>query len=247
MNKIRIVVADDNIDFADMLAEYLNSQPEFEVIGIANDGNEAYDLIKELIPDVAIIDVVMPHIDGLGVLEKLMFTNIHPKPIYIMLSSIGHDSTTQKSFILGADYYMAKPIDVSIVAKRIKLLFNSISKYSKSDNTGNNHDNEVIISEYIHDLGITLYPKGYLYVRDAIDMTIRDMNIIDSITKNVYPELAKRYKTMPSSVERSIRKAISEAWENGNAKMINLFKYKPSNSEFVAKVADELRYILYKK
>jgi two-component system response regulator (stage 0 sporulation protein A) len=259
-NKIRIVIADDNRDFCEILSEYLNSQEDIEVVGIAKDGAEAYDLIINLMPDVAIIDVIMPHLDGLGVLEKLSNTSLQNKPIYIMLSAVGQDKITQSAMALGAEYYIIKPFDMDVLVGRIRQLKGSIRMNKtivKSDMVNEvkftynpaMRDIETSVTKIIHEIGVPAHIKGYQYLRDAIMMVIKDMDAINSITKQLYPSIARQYNTTPSRVERAIRHAIEVAWGRGQVETLDsLFGYtvqtskgKPTNSEFIAMIADKLR------
>ncbi|MBZ4645806.1 MAG: two-component system, response regulator, stage 0 sporulation protein [Petroclostridium sp.] len=259
-NKIRIVIADDNRDFCEILCEYLNSQEDIEVIGIAKDGAEAYELITTLLPDVAIIDVIMPHLDGLGVLEKLSSTPMQSKPIYIMLSAVGQDKITQSAMALGAEYYIIKPFDMDVLIGRIRQLKGSIRtnrvtirkdavNEGKSTYNPALKDIEANVTKVIHEIGVPAHIKGYQYLRDAIMMAIKDMEIINSITKQLYPSIARQYNTTPSRVERAIRHAIEVAWGRGQVETLEgMFGYtiqnskgKPTNSEFIAMIADKLR------
>ncbi|MDK2933103.1 MAG: two-component system, response regulator, stage 0 sporulation protein [Clostridiales bacterium] len=235
-NKIRIVIADDNRDFCEILSEYLNSQEDIEVVGIAKDGAEAYDLIINLMPDVAIIDVIMPHLDGLGVLEKLSNTSLQNKPIYIMLSAVGQDKITQSAMALGAEYYIIKPFDMDVLVGRIRQLKGSIRMNKtivKSDMVNEvkftynpaMRDIETSVTKIIHEIGVPAHIKGY------------------------QPSIARQYNTTPSRVERAIRHAIEVAWGRGQVETVDsLFGYtvqtskgKPTNSEFIAMIADKLR------
>lgn len=258
--RIRIVLADDNRDFCEILYEYLSTQEDFEIVGVAKDGLEAYDLITKLQPDVAIIDVIMPHLDGLGVLEKLNNTSLPFKPIYIMLSAVGQDKITQSAMALGAEYYIVKPFDMEVLVERIRQLRTTIQinrvTSSRVDflNDGKSYtisdkDLESSVTRVIHEVGVPAHIKGYQYLRDAIIMAIKDMDIINSITKQLYPSVAKNYNTTPSRVERAIRHAIEVAWDRGEVETLDkLFGYtvqtskgKPTNSEFIAMIADKLR------
>lgn len=256
--KIQIVLADDNRDFCEILLEYFNKQDDMEVVGVANNGLEACDLIVNKMPDIAILDVIMPHLDGIGVLEKLNHTDLQKKPVYIMLSAVGQDKITQKAMLLGAEYYIIKPFDMETLMKRIRQLkgnyevkqtvtTNKLTKPSVLHISPRNLETEV--TNVIHEIGIPAHIKGYQYLRDAIMMAVNDMDILNSITKQLYPSIAKNYNTTSSRVERAIRHAIEVAWSRGKMDTIDqLFGYtvnngkgKPTNSEFIALVADRLR------
>lgn len=258
--KIRVVIADDNQEFCEILSEYLNKQEDIEIVGIANDGMEAYDLIINELPDVAILDIIMPHLDGLGVLEKLSSTEMDVRPIYIMLSAVGQDKITQRAIALGAEYYIIKPFDMNILVERVRQLKGSITSNREARRPQavksispaykvTEKDLERNVTKMIHEIGIPAHIKGYQYLRDAIIMVIKDMDIINSITKLLYPTIARQYNTTPSRVERAIRHAIEVAWGRGQVETLNsLFGYtiqnnkgKPTNSEFIAMIADRLR------
>ena len=260
--KIKIVIADDNMEFVSTFAKYLEAENDMEVIGTAKDGLEAYDLIIATKPDVVLLDVIMPHLDGIGVLEKL--NDYGFMPICIMLSAVGQDKITQRALNLGAGYYMVKPFEVDLLLKRIrdlKLTQNVNSKmnffikdtkptYINIENTKNKEDNlEALVTNIIHEVGVPAHIKGYQYLRDGIIMVIEDINVLNQITKQLYPDLAKKHKTTPSRVERAIRHAIEVAWTRGQIETVesifgytvNANKGKPTNSEFIAMIADKLR------
>ena len=257
--KITVIVADDNKEFGDILYEYLSNQPDIEVVGIARDGLEACTLIAEKQPDIAIIDIIMPHLDGLGVLEKINVESVGKKTLFIVLSAVGQDKITQRALSLGAEYYIVKPFDIEILVSRIRQLKGSghaqIIKSEKpllpnctfSNNASNNLESEV--TNIMHEIGVPAHIKGYQYLRDSIIMVVKNLDIINSITKQLYPSVAKMYNTTPSRVERAIRHAIEVAWSRGQVDIIdslfgytiNLGKGKPTNSEFIAMIADKLR------
>ena len=263
--KIRILVSDDNQDFTTTLENYLTKDESLEVIGVARDGQEAYNKIIELKPDIVLLDVIMPHLDGLGVLEKLQASNLEKKPMCIILSAVGQDKITQKAIELGAQYYIVKPFDINILIKRIKEIkyyqptqnkINYVGKEIKTqyidispNNTKNQENLEALVTNMIHEVGVPAHIKGYQYLREAIIMVIKNIDMINQITKQLYPEIAETYHTTPSRVERAIRHAIEVAWWRGQqATVERIFGYtvsaakgKPTNSEFIAMIADKLR------
>ncbi len=263
--KITVLLADDNREFATTLASYLEKEDDMEVIGMAKDGNEAFEMIKTTQPDIAILDVIMPHLDGIGVLEKIANANMEKEPLCIMLSAVGQDKITQKAISLGAEYYVVKPFDIELLIKRIKELKN----YKPTQIKGNflnkevkqtyieldpgkkkNEENlEALVTNIIHEVGVPAHIKGYQYLREAIMMVVGDIDIINQITKQLYPDIAEKFHTTPSRVERAIRHAIEVAWGRGQQDAVeNIFGYtvsaakgKPTNSEFIAMIADKLR------
>lgn len=261
--KITVLIADDNQEFSKTLATYLGNEKDMEVVGIAKDGVEAIEQIKELLPDVAILDVIMPHLDGLGVLENISNSNIVKAPICIMLSAVGQDKITQKAISLGADYYVVKPFDIELLIKRIREIKNfrplpnnnfitreaPVRKYIEISDNKSPENLEALVTNIIHEVGVPAHIKGYQYLREAIMMVIKDIDVLNQITKSLYPQIAQRFDTTPSRVERAIRHAIEVAWGRGEQDMVeNIFGYtvsaskgKPTNSEFIAMIADKLR------
>lgn len=251
-NRLTVLIADDNKDFCDVLKNYLEKQQEIEIIGVAFDGIEAYDKIIELKPDVVLLDEVMPHLDGIGVLEKLDKNNI-THTMCIMLTAVTQEQVTQKAFSLGAKYYIAKPFDMELLVSRIKQLKEPISSNNKQSSIGfsnySNLDLETRVTNILHEIGVPAHIRGYHYMREAIIMAIGDIDVLNYITKELYPSIAKKCNTTPSRVERAIRHAIEVAWSRGRIEVIdNLFGYtinnhkgKPTNSEFIALIADRLR------
>ncbi len=257
--KIQVVIADDNREFGDILCEYLNSQNDIEVTGVARDGLEAFELITSKTPDIAVLDIIMPHLDGLGVLEKTNATPMGKRPLFIILSAVGQDKITQRALALGAEYYVVKPFDMDILVSRIRQLKDInqavvVRPEHTMESRPHHHASgsrnvEVEVTSIMHEIGVPAHIKGYQYLRDAIMMVVKDLDIINSITKQLYPSIAKEYNTTPSRVERAIRHAIEVAWSRGQVEAIDaLFGYtvstgkgKPTNSEFIAMVADKLR------
>ena len=259
--KITVLIADDNQDFSRTLATYLTNQDDMEIVGIAKDGNEALEIIKNEGPDIAILDVIMPHLDGIGVLEKINNINIIKKPICIMLSAVGQDKITQKAISLGAEYYVVKPFDIEVLIQRMREIKNFkpnpinnfISKenkpYIEIQGKSGDENLEALVTNLIHEVGVPAHIKGYQYLREAIMMVVNDIDVINQITKSLYPQIASKFNTTPSRVERAIRHAIEVAWGRGQTEVVeNIFGYtisaakgKPTNSEFIAMIADKLR------
>ncbi len=263
--KISVVIADDNQQFSHTLSKLINKQEDMEVIGIAKDGNEAIDIVSKKEPDILLLDVIMPHLDGLGVLESMNIIKTNKKPVCIMLSAVGQDKITQKAVSLGAEYYLVKPFDIDVLIKRIRDIkffkptqnINSfINKDSKQqyidlpkDKAKREENLEALVTNIIHEVGVPAHIKGYQYLREAIMMVVNDIEVINQITKSLYPQIAYKFNTTPSRVERAIRHAIEVAWGRGQQEAVErIFGYtisaskgKPTNSEFIAMIADKLR------
>ena len=263
--EIKVLIADDNQEFSHTLSSYINSQEDMEVVGMARDGNEAVDLVIKTEPDVVLLDVIMPHLDGLGVLEKINGIMKNKMPTCIMLSAVGQDKVTQKAITLGAEYYVVKPFDIEVLIKRIREIKlyrpiqgtnNFITRENKqqyidiSKEDGKKEENiEALVTNVIHEVGVPAHIKGYQYLREAIMMVVNDIEVINQITKSLYPKIAFKFNTTPSRVERAIRHAIEVAWGRGQQEVVeNIFGYtisaakgKPTNSEFIAMIADKLR------
>lgn len=253
MEKTRVLLADDNREFAQMLRDHLSAQSDMEVIGVAYNGNEVMELLSRQMPDVLVLDIIMPHLDGLGVLEKLQEKKIQSVPKIIMLTAFGQENVTQRAVELGAAYYILKPFDLDVLTDRIRQVQGIQGKTTSAPaahGTNAQASNlDASITHLIHEIGVPAHIKGYLYLREAIAMVYREVELLGAITKTLYPRIAEKYKTTPSRVERAIRHAIEVAWSRGNMESIrNLFGYtinvtkaKPTNSEFIAMVADRLR------
>ena len=261
--KIRILIADDNLDFISALVTYFKDQNDMEIIATAKDGLDACEKIIKEKPTVALLDVIMPHLDGLGVLEKLISANVQ-LPICIMLSAVGQEAITAKTIKLGAQYYVLKPFKMDVLAQRIREIVNKpidstlpalipINAKTTFVDAGNQASKEEIlevkVTNIIHEIGVPAHIKGYQYLREAIIMSVENEEIINAVTKSLYPNLAKVFKTTPSRVERAIRHAIEVAWNRGQIEVhdkifgytVNSNKGKPTNSEFIAMLADLLR------
>ena len=259
MKKIKIGIADDNKEFCEILTDYLREKDNIEIVFVTHDGNKTVEAIREHLPEVLILDIIMPHLDGLGVLESINSMELPSYPRTIVLSAVGQETITQKSINLGAEYYIVKPFNFDVLLKRIYQLsghesvgdnkLNYARTISSSKREHFHEDLEIEITNIIHEIGVPAHIKGYQYLRDAIMMVVEDMELLGAITKELYPAIAKKNNTTPSRVERAIRHAIEVAWNRGKIETIDkLFGYtvqhdkgKPTNSEFIAIISDKLR------
>ena len=257
MGVVNVAIADDNERMVEILDSIVKKDNTFHIVGKANNGEDVYKIIKDKEPDVVLLDLIMPKLDGLSVMERINHDQtIKKHPKFIVISAIGQEGITEDAFNLGAHYYIMKPFDNDMVLSRVRAIKNyadigkrncyvnnSIYDIDKTENLEND------VTEMIHDVGIPAHIKGYQYMRDAIIMVIEEPEMLNSITKILYPTIAKKNQTTPSRVERAIRHAIEVAWSRGNMEIINsLFSYtvstgkgKPTNSEFIALIADKIR------
>ena len=250
--RIRLLIADDNKEFCDLVYEFFDNEQDMEVLGVAHDGLEALEKVSALKPEVIILDLIMPNLDGLGVIERL--SEDPQKPKIVVLSAVGQDKITQKAIGLGADYYIVKPFDLNILVERVRSLVGDFTVSKKTATkriatTDSKASLEMEITNIIHEIGVPAHIKGYFYIREAIYMVVHNVDLLSAVTKELYPTIANKYKTTPSRVERAIRHAIEVAWNRGCVETINnLFGYtitkdkgKPTNSEFIAMISDKLR------
>lgn len=255
MEKISVCLVDDNRELIQLMKDYFDEQEDIEVVGIANNGRECLTMLEDVEPDVLVLDIIMPHIDGLAVLNTLRKTKRDSIPHVIMLTAFGQEEVMKKAVDLGASYFILKPFDLDNLADQIRQLQGNsmittpdVNKSSKNKER-KKQDLEANITNIIHEIGVPAHIKGYMYLREAITMVYHDIELLGSITKVLYPDIAKKFNTTASRVERAIRHAIEVAWSRGNIDSISaLFGYtvsiskaKPTNSEFIAMVADHLR------
>lgn len=257
MGRLNVAIADDNDRILELLGEIISSDKELTLVGKANNGEEMYQIIKNKEPDVVLLDLIMPKMDGLSVMERVNEDRTLKKsPNFIIITAVGQERITEDAFKKGASYYIMKPFHNETVLNRIKHIQKEMGSTKKE--SGNvveysAHTKEVSlenrVTDMIHEIGIPAHIKGYHYLRDAILMAIEDMDVLNAITKILYPTVAKRHQTTSSRVERAIRHAIEVAWSRGKLDTLEeLFGYtvsngkgKPTNSEFIALVADTIR------
>ena len=259
MGKVtKIIVVDDNRNLCNLLKTYIEDQDDLSIVGEAHDGLEAMELIQTREPDLIILDLVMPSLDGLGVLERLKARTTTTRPKIIMLTAFGQESLTHQAMTLGVDYFILKPFDLEILGKRIRALTQDLpssapTQYSTTSpvvTTGGSKLNLFSeVTNVMHKIGIPAHVKGYQYIREAILMVVEDVSLLGAVTKELYPDVAKKFETTSSRVERGIRHAIELAWERGHTETLkqifgysmNVDRQKPTNSEFIAILADKFR------
>ena len=252
--RIRILTADPNREFCRQLAELMSAEGDMEVVGMAADGLEALERAQELQPDLILLELVLPKLDGLEVLRRLRERGVSCH--VIVLSGFINGKVIAECSACGADYFIPKPCDVQALVARIRQLSFDLPRTpglgvdfrrSKEPNY-QDMDLETVVTDIIHEIGVPAHIKGYQYLREAIILTIKDMDMINAVTKVLYPEVAKHFGTTPSRVERAIRHAIEVAWDRGDVETLQRFfgytvsgiKGKPTNSEFIAMIADNL-------
>lgn len=264
-NKLLEVLVADNSEFAGKnLREFFRKRKDIHLIDVVDNGKDAYHLILEKKPDIVLIDVILPVWDGFTVIEKVNISgDADKKPAFIIISSMGNQSMVEYACKLGVIYYIMKPYNMEIMMRRILQMarirmeempeelperkLKSAKEYYTPNYLESSLENDV--TNIIREIGIPAHIKGYQYIREAIIMTVNDMNLLNYITKLLYPTIAKKYKTTSSSVERAIRHAIEVAWNRGKIDVLeDMFGYtisagkgKPTNSEFIALIADKLR------
>ncbi|MFW5979814.1 MAG: sporulation transcription factor Spo0A [Bacillota bacterium] len=251
-----IVIVDDNKEFCDLLEEHLGEEEKFEVKGKAYNGFEGIELVEKYQPDLLILDLIMPELDGIGVMEELKENNYLENTRVIILTAFGQEEFTKKVVELGASYYIMKPFSLDKLSCRIEQLMeppvsssNGRAILQDLDEGSKNIDINIRITEVLHHLGVPANIKGYLYLREAIELIFEDIELLGAITKRVYPTVAEKFHTTPSRVERAIRHAIEVTWDRGNIKALNNYfgntvsakSGKATNSQFIARIADKLR------
>lgn len=283
MEPLNVAIADDNVRMLNLMESIINTDEDLNVVGKAMDGEEMCQIIKETEPDVVLMDLIMPKMDGITVMENVGHDpKMKKQPCFIIISAVGQERITEDAFNKGANYYILKPFNNDMLLKRIKTakeMYKSheeprdeiIERPRKSERVEKvtakeikerekeaqdvadpgalERDLENRVTDMLHEIGIPAHIKGYHYLRDAIMMAVEDMDILNAITKILYPTVAKKYQTTSSRVERAIRHAIEVAWSRGKLDTLDeLFGYtvsngkgKPTNSEFIALIADTIQ------
>ena len=250
-NRIRVLIADEDSEFRKMLDEVLSKDRRIEIIGSYGEGNGLTQRILTGAPDVLLLDVMLSGTDGLTVLHELTEAKPAKLPVIFVLSSFTSQETTAECNALGVSFYFRKPVDLQALAQRI-CRYGGQRSYVRTPAVRmpeSDLEIEMRVTNIIHQIGVPAHIKGYQYLREAIIMTIHDMEAINAITKILYPTVAKKFKTTSSRVERAIRHAIEVAWDRGDVDTLQEYfgftvsgtKGKPTNSEFISMVADRLR------
>ena len=239
-NRIKIMLADADGEARSMLQDALEKTGRFAVIASTGDGNEALRLAGEAKPDILVLDLILPGLDGLSVLSRLEGEQL---PLVLVTSSFVTQEVAAQAGDLGASMFISKPYGEDAMVESLLRLA------EKADPRVHAPGLEELVTSIIHEVGVPAHIKGYQYVREAIMITVENMDVINSVTKILYPEVAKRYHTTPSRVERAIRHAIEVAWDRGDLETLQKFfgytvsnaKGKPTNSEFSAMISDRIR------
>jgi two-component system response regulator (stage 0 sporulation protein A) len=242
MSKTRILIADGDEAFLDLLRQTVQLENDFELVQATSSGAEVLELVESTHIDVLVMDLVLLGMDGLEVLEQLAGWDIRPK--VLVLSAVPRSKLVSQSVDLGCDYYMMKPLKLSSLPARIRML-----TQGEEESRPAAQSLEAQITAIIHEIGVPAHIKGYQYLREAILLTVENMDVINAVTKVLYPEVAKHFGTTASRVERAIRHAIEVAWDRGDLETlqkyfgytVNSAKGKPTNSEFIAMIADRLQ------
>ena len=248
MEKARLLVIDDNENLVDMIEEYFSDHEFIKVVLKAYSGEEGINLIENKINDydVIILDLIMPNKDGVYVLEQMKRKNIY-KPV-IISTSYNSDEMIRRVSEYGVHYFLLKPYELSDLEGRIMESVNKEDKESKNINIYHNNL-QISVTKILHELGVPSHIKGYQYIREGIMLIYNNPDMIGGITKELYPEIASKYDTTVSRVERAIRHAIEVSWNRGDWDLmeeifghsVDIDKAKPTNSEFIVTVADKLR------
>ena len=256
MEHLNVAIADDNQKILDMLETIISMDKELNLVGKAKNGEEMCQIIKNGQPDVVLLDLIMPKMDGLTVMDYVnQDKTVNKRPYFIVVTAVGQERITEDAFNKGANYYVMKPFNNEMLLDRIKSVRKMFRNNEKKNEDGKTEvaareeNLESRVTNMLHEIGIPAHIKGYHYLRDAIIMAVQDMDVLNAITKILYPTVAKKYQTTSSRVERAIRHAIEVAWSRGKLDTLDeLFGYtvstgkgKPTNSEFIALIADTIQ------
>ena len=245
-NRTTVLIADSAEEFCGSLSAVLLRTDGFQVVGTANDGEQAMRMIREKKPDVLVLDLMLSKQDGISILKNM--ANLDKRPITLATSGFVTDYVASAAANLGARYLMLKPCDMSALVERLEEIRGG-ENLRRPVQPATPANIETMVTGIIHEIGVPAHIKGYQYLREAIIIAVNDMDVINAITKVLYPQVAKTFQTTPSRVERAIRHAIEVAWDRGDLDTLQRFfgytvsntKGKPTNSEFIALIADRLQ------
>ncbi len=246
-NLATVIIADNGQDFCNALTSVLQRSGGFQVLGTANDGEQAISLVLERKPKILVLDMMLKKQDGISVLKAI--STMEQKPTVLATSSFITDYVTSAAASLGARYLMLKPCDMQTLVERLEEIRGTDRRRPGTPTPVQSSNIEALVTNIIHEIGVPAHIKGYQYLREAIILAVEDMDVINAITKVLYPQVAKTFQTTPSRVERAIRHAIEVAWDRGDLDTLQRFfgytvsntKGKPTNSEFIALIADKLQ------
>jgi len=267
--KTRVLVIENNKDLCEVIEALLREEEDMELVGVAHDGVLGLDMIAQTRPDVVLLDIIMPYLDGMGVLSQLDDLGLERRPRIVVLSAFEEEEMVRRCARLGADYYLLKPFDRDNLISRIRQVSQADSAQAKPKTDrayagrerprereadrrprGAQFDLETEATRILYNLGVPTYFKGYCYIKEAIVLVTKDIGLLGAVTKSLYPKVAEKYGTTPLIVEAAIRYTIQKTWKQGNPDHINkVFGYAvnlrngkpPTNSFFIAKIAEELR------
>ena len=246
-NQTTVMIADNTEEFCSSLVTTLQRSEGFRVVGTANDGEQAVRMIMETKPQILVLDLMLAKRDGLSVLKSI--SSMDNKPMVLATSGFITDYVASAAANLGVRYLMLKPCDMTALAERLEELRGGQGSTIPQTRNNGKPNIEAMVTSIIHEIGVPAHIKGYQYLREAIIIAVNDMDVINAITKVLYPQVAKAFQTTPSRVERAIRHAIEVAWDRGDLDTLQRFfgytvsntKGKPTNSEFIALIADKLQ------
>ncbi|MDR3309828.1 MAG: sporulation transcription factor Spo0A [Oscillospiraceae bacterium] len=252
-NKTKVIVADTNEDYRLLVTELMRDEGDIDIVCDTPDGGEVLRAVAAFKPEVVVCDIILAAVDGLTVMKRIADMPEDSRPAVIFVSSFASEHTLAEASAHGASYFMQKPCDSESLLSRIRLVSGKCRGASEArelhpPTRPAEASIEALVTDVIHEIGIPAHIKGYQYVREAITLSVNDPNIINTVTKVLYPTVARKYATTPSRVERAIRHAIEVAWDRGDLETLQKYfgytvsniKGKPTNSEFIAMIADRL-------
>ncbi len=249
-SRVKVLIADDNREFCAQCSALFRTYG-YETMVAPKDGVKLVEMILEYQPNIVLADVFMPKLDAIGVMKSVRSANLSVQPLFMMMSTFDNSMLERELLSCGASYYFLKPFDTEVLVERI-VQISGFKKNEAPTSNGNGKlqpDLEMMVTEIIHQIGVPAHIKGYHYLRESILLAVQNPDIINSVTKQLYPTVAKKFSTTSSRVERAIRHAIEVAWDRGDVDILNSYfgytihnqRGKPTNSEFIAMISDKLR------